>query len=520
MGFTDHLNVSYLIKREGLDLDKKAIVFEGESLTYKELKERSMRFANGLYDLGVRKGDRVVVLTKNCLEFWEINFAIYETGAIVVPLNSRLSPQEITHLIKHAEPKVIVFGEDHIDHIKCCLNEYRDAILVHLGKREVNDLPYKKYDSILAGAHSEPLNIPVDANDPAEIIYTSGTTGFPKGAVWTHGTILWNSIQQSLDYNITSEDSVYVLLGLNYIGGRHEFTMSVFHQGGTVHIRRMGDYEINETVDYIEKHKISLILLVPIMLHDMHQRSGSLNEKLKSLKMIMCGGAPVPVPLIEKTMEVCPHVDVIQVYGSTEAGGTVSALKKKDSIRKIGSCGKPTLHNLIAIVDENGQPVLPGQPGEIAVKGPAVIKEYWNNSEATQNALKNGWYYTGDIGRMDEENFLFIVGRKKDMIISGGMNIYPEEIELTLRKHPSINDCAIIGVPDERWGESIMAIVQPIDNAEISEQELIDYCRTNLGSYKKPKYVNFVSTLPRTQSGKIQKFILRESYSSNQTLIK
>jgi fatty-acyl-CoA synthase len=314
-----------------------------------------------------------------------------------------------------------------------------------------------------------------------------------------------------MDYHITEEDSVYVLLGLNYIGGRHEFTMSVFHQGGTVHIRRTGDFEIKETVDYIEKHKISLILLVPIMLHDMHQKCTKLTEKLMSLKMIMCGSAPVPVPLIEKTIEVCPHVNFVQVYGSTEVGGTVSALKKQDSIRKIGSCGKPTLHNLISIVNENDQPVQQGQPGEIVVKGPAVIKEYWHNLEATQSALKNGWFHTGDIGRFDKENFLYIVGRKKDMIISGGMNIYPEEIELTLKKHPSINDCAIIGVPDERWGESILALVQPIENAALMEQEVINYCREYLGSYKKPKYVEFVSEFPRTQSGKIQKFILRRN---------
>ena len=414
MGSTDHLNVSYLIKREGLDLDKKAIVFEDQSLTYKELRDRSLRFANGLYEMGVTKGDRVVVLTKNCLEFWEVNFGIYETGAIVVPLNSRLSSLEIAHLIKHAQPKVVVFGEEHIEHIQFTLRDYKEAILVSLAKDEVNEIPNcKKYSSILAEAKSEPLNIPVEANDPAEIIYTSGTTGAPKGAVWTHGTVLWNSIQQSMDYRITSDDSVYVLLGLNYIGGRHEFTMSVFHQGGTVHIRRIGDYEINETVDYIEKHKISLILLVPIMLHDMHRMGHSLKDKLKSLKMIMCGGAPVPVPLIEKTMEVCPHVDVIQVYGSTEVGGTVSALKKNDSIRKIGSCGKPTLHNLISIVDENGQPVESGQTGEIVVKGPAVVKKYWNNPELTKSAIKNGWFYTGDIGRLDEENFPLYSWQKK-----------------------------------------------------------------------------------------------------------
>jgi fatty-acyl-CoA synthase len=517
----DHLNVSYLVKREGLKPDKTAIEFEGESLTYKELRDRSMKFANSLYDLGVRKGDRVVVLLRNCLEFWEINFGIYETGAIVVPLNSRLSPQEIAHLVEHAKPKVIVFGKEQVEQISYSLKDNKETIPVYLGDDTILEIPNsKKYSSILYAAKIEPLDVPISANDPAEIIYTSGTTGFPKGAVWTHGTVLWNSIQQCMDYHITRDDSVYVLLGLNYIGGRHDFTLPVFHQGGTVHIRRIGEFEINETVKYIEKHKISLILFVPVMLHDLHRKVQFLNKKLKSLRMIMCGGAPVPISIIEKTMKVCPQVDFIQVYGSTEVGGTVTALEKEESIRKIGSCGKPTIHNLISIVDENENPVKTGQTGEIIVKGPSVIKEYWNNPQTTRRSIKKGWFFTGDLGRFDEDKFLYVVGRKKDMIISGGMNIYPEEIEVTLRKHPSIQDCAIIGVPDERWGESILAIVQPVEDKTITEQDVIAYCREYLGSYKKPKKVTFVPTLPRTQSGKIQKFILRDQYSTTSIFTK
>jgi fatty-acyl-CoA synthase len=184
LGFTNHLNVSYLIRREGIDLDKTAIVYEGENLTYRELRYHSMKFANGLYEMGVRKGDRVVVVTKNCLELWETNFGIFETGAIVVPLNSRLSPLEVSHLIKHAQPKVIVFGDDHIEHIKASLTEYQGAVLVYIGKDELNEIStYKDYSAISDEAKTEPLNTPIDANDPAEIIYTSGTTGFPKGAV-------------------------------------------------------------------------------------------------------------------------------------------------------------------------------------------------------------------------------------------------------------------------------------------------------------------------------------------------
>lgn len=458
MSSTDHLKVSYLIKREGIQPHKQAIVFEGKSLTYQELHDRSLKFANYLYDSGIRKGDRVVILLKNCLEFWEMNFGIYETGAIVVPLNSRLAPQEVSYLIEHCKPKVILYAKDHAEHIRLTVEKYHGAKLVYLGNDEPEIPGSVPYESILSASDTAPLDVPLHPDDPAEIIYTSGTTGFPKGAVWTHGTVLWNSIQQCMDYGISSDDSVYVISGLNYIAGRHDFTMSVFHQGGTVHIRRTGDFEINEVIEYIKAHRITLVLLMPLMIHDLHREGRNVEENLKSLRMIMCGGAPVPVTYIEKTMKTCPQADFIQVYGSTEVGGTVTALKKEDSIRKIGSCGKPTIHNLVSLVDKNGNPVKPGETGEIIVKGPSVIRGYWDNPEATGAAMKDGWFYTGDLGKFDDEQFLYIVGRKKDMIISGGMNIYPEEIEVTLRSHPDVKDCAIIGIPDERWGESILPL--------------------------------------------------------------
>jgi len=500
MPFMDHLNVSYLVKREALPQDKVAIQFEGMKRTYRELKDRTLRFANVLLKLSVCKNDRVAVVLYNCFEFWEINFGIQEVGAIVAPLNARLSPPEISNLIQRSGARVVIFDHEHIDHVSYTLSETKLDALICLGK----DCPtgFGAYESLVAAAEPIPLNVPINPNDPAELIYTSGTTDIPKGAVWTHSAVLWNSMQQAMDYNITEKDSCYVLLGMFYIGGRHDFVMPVLHQGGTVHIRRTGGFDAADCLQYLQDHRISLVLFV-------HKYD------ISNLKMIMCGGAPVPISLIEKTLKLWPQTSFVQAYGSTEAGATVTQLKKEDSLRKIGSCGKPTLHNLIHVINEEGKPLLPyGETGEIVVKGPAVIKEYWENPEATKEALGQGWLRTGDMGRFDEEGYLYIVGRKKDMIISGGLNIYPEEIEEVFRKHPKVLDVAVIGVPNERWGEAVLVVIKTNVGQELTENEVTTYSREHLASYKKPRYVEFVDDFPRTQSGKIQKHKLRDFYYS------
>lgn len=510
MPFIEHINVPYLIRRGGLNPAKIAIRFEERTRTYGELHERMLRIANALSKLGVRKGDRVSVVLQNCLEFWEINFGIQETGAIVTPLNSRLAPMEIANLVRRSGAHIIVFDRDHIQHVEAAVKEADIAHRIYVGENPPDGAI--AFESLVASGEAKALDIPIGFDDPAEIIYTSGTTGVPKGAIWTHGTVLANSIQQCMDFRLGSDDDAYITLGMFYVGGRHDFTIPIFHQGGTVHIRRTGGFDAREILDYIRAHRITVMLLVPTMLYDVHQLPEECKRDLGSMRMIMCGGAPVPVPIIEKTMAVFPNAAFVQVFGSTEAGATVTQLTKEDSIRKIGSAGKPTLHNLVYLVDDKGQPVPTGQVGEIAVKGPAVIKGYWENDEATRLALGDGFLRTGDLGRIDEEGYLYIVGRKKDMIISGALNIYPEEIEGVLKRLPGVADVAVIGIPDERWGESVMAVVQPVIAGGLMAEDVIDYCRQHLAGYKKPRYVEFVEGFPRTQSGKVQKFALREIY--------
>ncbi len=510
MPFFDHINVPYLIRREGLNPAKVGIRFEDRTRTYGELHERMLRIASALSKLGVRKGDRVAVVLQNCLEFWEINFGIQETGAIVVPLNSRLAPMEIANLVRRSGAHVVVYDTDHVHHVEAAMKETDIGHRIHVGDNPSDGAI--AYESLVGSGEARALDTVIGLDDPAEIIYTSGTTGVPKGAIWTHGTVLANSIQQCMDYNLSSQDSAYVTLGMFYVGGRHDFTIPVFHQGGTVHVRRTGGFDARQVLDYIRTHRITVILLVPTMLYDVHRLPEEFKRDLGIVRMIMCGGAPVQVPIIEKTMAVFPNAAFVQVFGSTEAGATVTQLTREDSIRKIGSAGKPTLHNLVYLVDDAGRPVSTGEVGEIAVKGPAVVKGYWENDEATRLALGEGFLRTGDLGRIDDEGYLYIVGRKKDMIISGALNIYPEEIEDVLKRHPGIADVAVIGVPDDRWGESVMAVVQPAVAGGLTPEDVIDQCRQHLAGYKKPRYVEFVEAFPRTQSGKIQKYALREIY--------
>lgn len=508
MPFADELTVPSLIHRAGTAASQRAVVFEGGQRTYGELRDRSRRVAQALRALGVAKGDRVLVLLPNRLEFWEINLGIMEAGGIVVPLNTRFAPPEVANLAVRSGATVMISTAEHAAHAQAAAGQIR--IHVHVGE----GCPPGSLDleELVAAQDPEPPGVPVGTGDPCEIIYTSGTTGVPKGAVWTHRTVIWNSIQQCLDYNLTARDSTYVTLGSFYIGGRHDLTMPLFHQGGCVHLRRLGSFDAAEVLTYVAAHGITTILLVPTMLYDVLQTPVRHQVDLSRLRLILCGAAPVPVPLIEQTVELLPHVSFVQVYGATEAGGTVAQLKAEDALRKAGSCGRATIHNDLTVVDEEGAAVPPEGIGEIVVRGPAVFPGYWENPEATGQVLREDGLHTGDLGRFDEEGYLYIVGRKKDVIISGGMNIYPEEVELLLRRYPDIADVAVIGVPDERWGESVLAVVQPAAGHTVTAEEVVGRCRAGLASYKKPRYVEFTDELPRTASGKVQKHELRARY--------
>ncbi|MQA84281.1 MAG: AMP-binding protein [Streptosporangiales bacterium] len=519
------LNLTYLVERAGVNPEKTAIVCEGEARTYAEFRDLHRRVANALRECGVQRLERVAITTRNCLQYLEIELGIAGAGAIMVPLSWRLSPAERVNLLRRSQTKVVFAEASFVPEIVAArkAGELPDLrLVVALGEAAEASGPADGpadlgYAELCASAPGTPSPVAAELDEPHEIIYTSGTTGVPKGAVWTHGTVLWNSIEQVMDYGLRPDHSTYVALDLNYIGGRHDFTWPILHQGGTVHIRRSGGFDAREAVTYIESHRISHVLWVPTMLYDVLRVPDLADIDTGSLEMIMCGGAPLSQEIIERAQKAFPNTNFVQVYGLTEGGGTVTFVPPEYAVSKIGSAGKASMHNEIRVVDEGGEPLPPHETGEIIVKGPSVTAGYWDNPQATAEAVRDGWLFTGDLGYLDEDGFLFVAGRKKEMIISGGMNIYPTDVEHVLREHPFVHDVAVIGLPDEKWGETVCAVVQPSPGTATGEEEiareLIAYCRERLASFKKPSVVKTIDEFPRTISGKVKKYELRELFA-------
>jgi fatty-acyl-CoA synthase len=509
------LSLAYLLERKGLDLDRTALVFEQEFRTYGQMRTYSRRIANALRAAGIEDLDRVALLSSNRLEFLEIEVGISAARAIMVPLNWRLRRPELVNLLNRSGCRAI-FVEDRFAETVQDIVQAGDVpsldTVIAIG--DVDGL--ERYEDWCAASTEEAPDHGGCLDDPHEIIFTSGTTGDPKGAIWTNGTVLWNSIQQVMDYGLRPAHSTYAVIDLYYIGGRHDFTWPVLHQGGTVHIRRSSNFDAGTIIDYVVDHQITHVLWVPTMLYDILRLPGLAERDTSNLKMIMSGGAPLPRSTIEAASELFPQSHFIQVYGLTEGGGTVSFVPPDVAHEKVGSCGRPSMHNDIRVVDLDDKDCPPGTAGEILVKGPAVTAGYWDQLKLTAQIIQDGWLHTGDVGYFDEDGFLYISGRLKDMIISGGMNIYPAEIEDVLHSHPAVSDVAVIGEPDERWGERVVAVIQRLPGHELTKDEVVAYCSERLASYKKPTTVRFVDDLPRTASGKLQKFKLRAGSNEQQ----
>lgn len=505
------LALPHLIERGGLDLDKRAVVFEDTARTYGELRTYSRRVANALIGLGIERGDRVALLTTNRLEFMEIELGISAARGIMVPLNWRLRAGELANLLRRSGARAI-FVEDRF--LPTILELRRSGELPALRtviglERGSADL---SYEEILHSGADDPPSRTGQMAEPHEIIFTSGTTGQPKGVVWSDGTVLWNSLQQVIDFQLGPEHASYAVIDLYYIGGRHDFTWPILHQGGTVHVKPSSGFDAREVVAYVAAHRITHVLWVPTMLYEILRLPDLADFDLTALKMIMCGGQPVSVATTERAQQAFPTTDFIQVYGLTEGGGTVTYVRPADARRKPGSAGQPSMHVELRLADNAGHDVAQGEDGEILIRAPSVTAGYWEDPEMTRRLVVDGWLHTGDMGRMDADGFLYVSGRKGDMIISGGMNIFPSEIEDVLREHPSVGDVAVIGLLDEKWGETVCAVVVPAPGATVEERVLIDFCSERLASYKKPTSVRVVADMPRTAGGKPKKFLLREQF--------
>lgn len=507
------LNVSHILERAGVDLTADAVVLGQEHRTYQGLKDQSRRVGNALLDAGTTARDRVAITSRNRIQYFEVEFGVSRAAAILVAMSWRLSPHERVRLLHRSGARVVFADADFVEPLASARagGELPDLLrIVSFGACPGADLTY---DEFCAGASTDvPAVPPPSMTDVHEIIYTSGTTGEPKGVMWSHGTVMWNNCQQIIDFGLCADDSNYVALDLHYIGGRHDFTLALLQQGGTVHLRPSGGFGAAEALRYLVEHGITRVLWVPTMLHDiLEQRDLLAKLDTSRLKMIMCGGAPLSHDTISRAQKAFPHTDFVQVFGLTEGGGTPTFVPQHRLKDKIGSAGLASMFNEVRVIGEDRTPCPPGEVGEIQIRGPAVTPGYWRNPEASAALVEDGWLHTGDLGRTDEEGFLYIAGRAKDVIISGGMNIFPADVEHVIAEHPAVDFVSVVGLPDDRWGETVCAAVRLREGLSASPEAIIDHCRERLASYKKPTSVVFVDDFPMTTSGKVRKAALLEN---------
>jgi len=465
--------------------ERVAIDFLGVETTYRELDERSERLAAGLLEAGLVPGDRVATLTGSSPEHVVVFFACAKAGLILLPLNWRLTNAELAYQLADAEPAVLLASTELAE----------TAASLHERSAGLEDLVFQKRKVLP----------PVGDDDGLLLVYTSGTTGRPKGAVLTHANCFWTNLSFDRVAGVGDEDVVLQVLPQFHVGGWNVQPLLAWWKGARVVLEP--SFEPGRALALIGEKRVTTMMGVPATYLFLVQETGFADADLSSLRRAVVGGAPMPEPLLELWHE--RGVEIVQGYGLTEAAPNVLCLPPEDAARKRGFAGKPYPHVDVALRDpESGSLVKGAGEGELVVRGPNVFAGYWRNPDATAAAFVDGWLLTGDIAARDEEGDYRIVGRLKDMVISGGENVYPAEIESVLHEHPVVAEAAVLGVPDERWGEACAAFV--VLAAEASETELLAFCRERLAKFKVPREIRFVEELPRNAMGKIVKSELLE----------
>jgi fatty-acyl-CoA synthase len=503
------MNVAYLLVNSASNYpDRIAIISEGECLSYKIFNHRVNRLAQAMRRYGLKKGDRVALMFFNTHHFAEVYFATIKLGALLTPVNFRFVGEEIEYIVNNSGASFFFFArefQETIANLYQGLHTVKNFIGVDVEK---GDFAHD-YESFLSSGEPDEPKIVIHENDPCQVMYTSGTTGKPKGAVITHGNVLWNlinTIQGREDHG----GEVSLIIGPLYhtAGLNNHFTIQIALGGTSILVKR---FEPEIVLRYIEKEKVNVISGSPAMYNLLLQYPKLDHFDTRSITKCTAGSAILPQEIKERLLKIFPKANgIYDVYGCTEASPTITILNGEDSLRKHGSVGPPVPFLQARVVDEDGSPFPPNQVGELICRGPNVMQGYFKNEEATRETIKNGWLYTGDLARVDEEGYFYIVDRKKDMIVSGGENIYPREIEEVLFRHPAIADVAVIGIPDSIWGEAVKAFIVTKEGKTIDEQEVIDFCKSHLASYKKPKSVEFVDSIPKNPSGKPLKKLLKE----------
>ena len=506
-----------LTRRMRLTPDREAIydVPSERRFTYRQLNERACGVANYLRgELGIKKGDRVGILAKNGIHFVDLMYGLAKIGATLVPFNWRLKPYELQYMSNDCAPEVMICGPQFTDLVEESKAGMSCKRFISLDGAKLDSVC--DYETMIErGAKTEPER-PADLSedDPLFILYTSGTTGKSKGAVIPHRQMLWNCINTVISWGLSERDVSPVFTPMYHAGGLFIFLAPLLYAGGRVIIE--SEFDPERTIAHIQGEGCTVVLGVPTLYKMWYDSAAFKTADFSNVRFFVNGGAAIPVELMD-AWRAEKHVIFRQGYGLTEVGVNCMSMTNEESTRYNGSVGKAIFHTEIMLLGPDGKEVPPETPGELCIKGPTVCLGYWNNYEATKKSIIDGWFHTGDMAKRNAEGYIYIIGRYKDMIKSGGENIYAAEVEAVFRDHPAVADCALIGKPDPKWDEVGLMIVVLQKGASATAEELIAFCKERIANYKVPKFVEFTEALPYSSYGKIQKAELRKQFLSSVT---
>ncbi len=499
-------------KRALMQPEQEALVDlgSGRRFTYRELNARCNRLAHALVGGGLASGDRVATLLMNGAPFVEMFFGAAKVGGVVVPLNWRLVADELSFILTDSGSETLVFGSEFVDVVKDLHGRGAEGTKVkrwiHVGDAAERPDFAEGYEEVLAASSDEDPELGARDDDLLYIMYTSGTTGLPKGVMHSHNTTLWGSITALITADIQYKDRYLIALPLFHVGALNPL-LTTLHRGGGAVI--MPAFDPTRIWELFSEENITVTLAVPAMLNFMLSTYDSSKHDISKLRWIMSGAAPVPVTLIEKYAGM--GIDVVQVYGLTETCGPACLISPDDAVARAGSTGKAFFHTDVKVVDGDGHEIAAGETGEVLVRAPHVMLGYWNRPDATEESIVDGWFHTGDVAMVDADGYVYIQDRIKDMIISGGENVYPAEIENVISGMEGVREVAVIGMPSEKWGESPLAVVVKADDS-ISDGDVLDYCQGKLAPFKLLKAAVFIDEIPRNPTGKVLKRVLREQF--------
>jgi acyl-CoA synthetase (AMP-forming)/AMP-acid ligase II len=490
------------------------MMFEGKRISYKELDKRTNCLAHGFYALGLNRGDRVAIQSWNRPEIAETEVACYKAGMVRIPINARLSPAEAMGILNDAEVKALIGDKPHLEPLMD--NQKSLKTVQHFINVDGPSAGTIFYDILLSENKDESPDVEVEVDELAVLTYSSGTTGKLKGIMQSYGNRL-AMIRKALmfpEVRIKPGEIIVHVEPITHVSGM--LLMPFFFTGGCNLI--LNRFDLDMLLETIQREKVNYTMVVPTMINFVLAYPKASQYKFDSLKGIFYGTAPISPTRVQQAIDLFGPI-LIQGYGMSETTSFIAVLTASDHIEalksnpgRLGSCGRPVFDTEIRVVNERGEEVSPGEVGEITARGPDIMKGYYKDPELTQKTIINNWIYSGDMAKVDEEGYIYIVDRKTDMIITGGFNVYPSEIEQVLYKHPSVMEACAIGVPDEKWGEAIKAVVVLKEGCTATEQEIINHCKELLSGYKKPQSVDFVKELPKNPNGKVARRNVREKY--------